>query len=121
MGSMPTSPTGAEPSAMTAVLPQESITGISQATLPTPSPMPAAYFTLPIDIKIAKDASITSNTPISDKGMSDVKAWGAAIENCMMQKPALVRMVGNQAVPFMVGGSDGTIKLNANDVSVCRA
>jgi hypothetical protein len=112
---------GTEPLAMTAVLPQESITGVTQATLPTPGPVPATYFTLPIDIQIAKDPSITSNTPISDKGTSDVTAWAAAVENCMMQKPALVRMVGNQAVPFMVGGSDGTIKLNANNVAVCRA
>ncbi|MCO6936061.1 hypothetical protein LVR26_29025, partial [Pseudomonas aeruginosa] len=67
-------------SAQTAKTPSpdaETITGARTVSLPTP-PVAGAYFTLPIKTSIAKDASITTNTPITDKATS-VAAWGEAI------------------------------------------
>jgi hypothetical protein len=116
-------PTG-NPSAAatTMVLPRETITGITSVDLPAP-PIQAAYFTLPIDLRVAKDANIASSTPISDrytaKGSWDIKAWASAVSGCLQQKPKLVRVVGNDQVPFMLNGSEGTIMLNSSDKAVC--
>jgi hypothetical protein len=116
-------PTG-NPSAAatTMILPRETITGIKSVDLPAP-PIQAAYFTLPIDLRVAKDANIASSTPISDrytaKGSWDIKAWASAVSGCLQQKPKLVRVVGNDQVPFMLNGSEGTIMLNASDKAVC--
>jgi hypothetical protein len=108
--------------ATTMVLPRESITGITSVDLPAP-PIQAAYFTLPIDLRVAKDASIASSTPISDrytaKDSWDIKAWANAVSGCLQQKPKLVRVVGNDQVPFMLNGSEGTIMLNSSDKAVC--
>jgi hypothetical protein len=105
------------------VLPKETITGISSVSLPEPMPVRPAYFTLPIIVKVVKDANIASSTPISDrytaKATWDVKAWGAAVSSCLQQKPKLVRMVGDEAVPFMLNGTEGTIMLNSSDQAVC--
>ena len=97
---------------------RETITGATEVNLPAP-PVAPVYFTLPMEIKITKDAAVTSNTPITDKMTSNYSAWADAIRACSQQKPAFVRIVGDEAMPFMVGGSDGTIKLNANDKPVC--
>jgi hypothetical protein len=113
--------TGAVPTATTMVLPQETITGIKTVSLPAPLPVRPLYFTLPIKLEVMKDSSITSNNPISDKNTDDVKAWAAAIQGCLQQSPKLLRVVGNQTVPFMINGSEGTIKINANDRAVCAA
>ena len=103
--------------AKTPVLDDETITGARTGTLPTP-PVISAYFTLPIKTMVVKDASVTTNTPITDKATS-VAAWGEAIRACLKDKPMLVRDAKGTMVPFMVGGTDGTIKLNANDKPVC--
>jgi hypothetical protein len=119
-----TSTPAADPAAAatTMVLPRESITGITSVNLPAP-PIQAAYFTLPIDLRVAKDASITSSTPISDrytaKASWDIKAWANAVSGCLQQKPKLVRVVGSDQVPFMLNGSEGTIMLNSSDKAVC--
>jgi hypothetical protein len=107
--------------ASTMVFPQETITGIKTVSLPTPSPVGPAYFTLPIQVEVMKDSSITSNNPISDKNTTDIQAWASAVQGCLQQKPMLVRVVGDRTVPFMINGSEGTIKINANDRAVCAA
>jgi hypothetical protein len=128
------------PAAMTEILPQETITGYTSTELPPPPPVQPIYFTLPIDLMVVKDANITTDTPISDKYTApetwDVKAWGAAVSSCLQQSPKLVRVVKMKSVPapegeettvpspmmevpFMLGGKEGTIMLNANDKSVC--
>jgi hypothetical protein len=112
---------GNVPTASTMVLPQETITGIKTVSLPTPLPVGPAYFTLPIQVEVMKDSSITSNNPISDKNTRDIQAWAAAVQGCLQQKPMLIRVVGDQNVPFMINGSEGTIKINANDRAVCAA
>jgi hypothetical protein len=115
---------GLPASAQTAVTPaldSETITGARSVTLPTP-PVTPAYFTLPMDIQMVKDGSITTNTPITDKMAGQpVAAWVEAIKACSLLKPALVRKVSDQEVPFTVGDSAGTVKLNANDKPVCPA
>jgi hypothetical protein len=116
-------PSGPVPAAMTQVLPQETITGIKTVSLPEPSPIQPAFFTLPIDLKVAQDTSVTSSTPISDrytgKANWDLAAWTAGVRNCLQQKPKLLRVVGDQSVPFMLNGTEGTIMLNANNQAVC--
>jgi hypothetical protein len=109
------------PTASTMVFPQETITGIKTVSLPTPSPVGPAYFTLPIQVEVMKDSSITSNNPISDKNTTDIQAWASAVQGCLQQKPMLIRVVGDKTVPFMINGSEGTIKINANDRAVCAA
>jgi len=103
--------------ATTPVPDDETITGARTGVLPTP-PVISAYFTLPIATKIVKDASVTTNTPITDKATS-VAAWGEAIRACLKDKPVLVRDAKGTDVPFIVGGTEGKIKLNANDKPVC--
>jgi hypothetical protein len=102
------------------VLEEETITGIKQVTLPTP-PVTPARFTLPMDIKVVQEASVTSNTPITDKLSKDLPSWGSAVRACLQDKPTFVRVVGDQQVPFMVNGTEGKIKLNANNRPVCTA
>jgi hypothetical protein len=119
--STPASVTGAAVTTM--VLPRETITGVSSVSLPEPLPVRAAYFTLPIDVRVVKDNNIASSTPISDKYTDkaswDVKAWAAAVSSCLQAKPKLVRVVGSEQVPFMLNGTEGTIMLNSSDKAVC--
>lgn len=103
--------------ARTPVPDAETITGARTGYLPTP-PVISAYFTLPIKTTIVKDASITTNTPITDK-ITDNAAWAEAIRSCLRQKPILVRDAKGMEVPFLVGPDEGKIKLNANDKPVC--
>jgi hypothetical protein len=109
------------PGAKTMVLPQETITGIKMVDFGA-LPVRPINFTLPMMVAVAKGAG-SSDTPISDRYTAketwDVKAWGAAISGCLQQKPKLVRVVGDEKVPFMIDGAEGTIMLNANDKSVC--
>jgi hypothetical protein len=117
--SLPASAQSAAPAAspvtaVTPVLPDETISGVSSLTLPTPPVLPAK-FTLPIEVKVVKDASITTNTPITDQYGSDYAKWGETVRAALRSKPILVRVVGDETVPFVVGGSEGKIKLNAND------
>ncbi len=104
--------------ATTTVLSEETITGIKEVSFPTP-PVTPAFFTLPIELRVVKDPAITSNTPITDKNATDLSAWSSAIRACAMDRPAFVRMVGDQQVPFMVNGTEGKVRLNANDKPVC--
>lgn len=104
----------------TMVLDQETISGVKQVSLPTPPTTPA-FFTLPIKLRVVKDAAITSNTPITDKSASDLAAWASAIRACAMDKPAFVRVVGDEQVPFIINGTEGKVRLNANDKPVCGA
>jgi hypothetical protein len=109
------------PGARTMVLPQETITGIKMVDFGA-LPVRPINFTLPMMVAVAKGGG-SSDTPISDRYTAketwDVKAWGAAISGCLQQKPKLVRVVGDEKVPFMIDGAEGTIMLNANDKSVC--
>ena len=108
----------AEPLAVTNAPDKETIVGGRSVDLPTP-PVAPIYFTLPIELSIVKDPAIATNTPITDSLKSDYPAWGEKIRACALQKPIFVRKVGDEQVPFVVGGSEGTIKLNANDKPVC--
>jgi hypothetical protein len=112
-------PAVAGPTAVTPVLPGESVTGVPSHKLPTPPVHPNA-FTLPIDVQVMKDDTITSSTLITDKyGIgSDIKVWAADIQKCMMAKPKLVR-VASKTVPFVVNGDEGLLKLNASGKPVC--
>jgi hypothetical protein len=113
-------PAVAGPTATTKVLPSESATGVPSHKLPTPPVHPNA-FTLPIDVQVAKDDSITSSTLITDKyGIgSDIKVWGEDIRKCMMSTPKLERVVGKTKVPFVINGKEGVLKLNASNKPVC--
>ncbi len=107
----------------TLVLPKETITGIKSVDLPEPMPVQPAYFTLPIVVRVAKDVNLASSTPISDrytaKASWDIKAWASAVSSCLQQKPKLMRVVGDEQVPFMLNGAEGTIMLNSSDRAVC--
>lgn len=103
--------------AETPVLPEETISGVTSHKLPTP-PVHPAKFTLPIDVKVVKDASITTNTPITDQYAKDLAKWSELVRESLKSKPVLVRVIGEQSVPFVVNGSEGKIKLNANDKPV---
>lgn len=107
-------PAAAVPTAVTEVLPGESLTGVMTHTLPTP-PVHPARFTLPIDVAIVKD-----DTPITDKyGIgSDIKVWAEDIRKCLYAKPKLVRMVGDKMVPFVINGDEGLIKMKG-DKAIC--
>jgi hypothetical protein len=109
-----------QPAASTMVLDKETITGVKEVTLPT-TPKRAAYFTLPINVQVVKEASITTDTPITDKLAKDLPSWSSAVRACLQDKPSFVRVVDNQQVPFMLSGGEGKIKLNANDRPVCAA
>lgn len=112
-------PAVAVPKAVTPVLPRETFVSTPSLTLPTPPVMPAA-FTLPIDVQIVKNDTITSDTPITDaNGIgSDIKVWGEAIRKAMYARPKLVRVAGKDAVPFVINGDEGAIVLNANGRAV---
>lgn len=100
------------------VLDNETITGIKETTLPSTGNAPAK-FTLPIQVAVVQEPSITSDTPITDKNSKDLAAWGAAVSACLQDKPAFVRVVEDQKVPFMINGTEGRIRLNANNKPVC--
>jgi hypothetical protein len=100
------------------VLEGETITGIKETTFPATSISPSKL-TLPIQVAVVKEAAVTSDTPITDKMSKDLTAWGSAVSACLQDKPAFVRVVEDQQVPFMINGTEGKIRLNANDKPVC--
>ncbi len=102
------------------MLDDETLTGIKETTLPSTSSAPSKL-TLPIQVAVVKEAAVTSDTPITDKMSKDLTAWGAAVSSCLQDKPAFVRVVEDKQVPFMVNGTEGKIRLNANDKPVCSA
>jgi hypothetical protein len=104
--------------AQTDVLLDETITNVPTQKLPTP-PVLTAKYTLPMVIQIVKDASITTDTPITDQYKTDLPRWSEAVRACLKSKPVFVRVVGDKTVPFIVNGSQGTLKLNANNKPVC--
>lgn len=112
-------PAAAVPKAETPVLPRESFVGTPSHTLPTP-PVHPALFTLPIDVQVVKDSSITTDTPITDKyGIgSDIKVWAEDVRKSLYGRPQLVRVAGKDSVPFVINGDKGVIKLNANNRAV---
>lgn len=111
-------PAAAVPTAVTEVLPGETLTGVESHTLPTP-PVHPARFTLPIDVAIVKDDTL-ADTPITDKyGIgSDIKVWAEDIRKCLYAKLKLVRMVGDKMVPFVINGDEGLIKMKG-DKAIC--
>ncbi|MBL1176173.1 hypothetical protein [Pantanalinema sp. GBBB05] len=116
-------PASAQYTAVTEVLPKETLTTVTELALPTP-PVQPYFYTLPNVIVLDKDTSVTTNTPITDKYAPtlpniDYSAWAEQVRSCLYGKPVLRRVVGDQAVPFVVNGAEGVIKLNANDRAVC--
>ena len=108
--------------AETDILPSETYIDTTVHNLPTPPVHPAKY-TLPMKIMVVKDASITTDTPLADQykygTTEDLQKWAEAIRACLKDRPAMVRMVGDQSVRFVVNNTEGKIKLNANDKAVC--
>jgi len=104
--------------ATTAVLEGETLTGVPQFNMPTP-PVGPLKFTLPIETEVVTDASVTTRTPITDQAGTDLPRWAELIRGCLKEKPALVRTVEEESVPFIVGGSEGRIKLNQGGFPVC--
>ena len=104
--------------AKTEVLDEETITGGRMITLPTP-PVAPIYYTLPMTLKIVQDSSITTNTPVTDKLGTQYAAWAEALRACSLDKAKLVRVVEDKEVPFIVGETEGKVKLNANNKPVC--
>jgi len=104
--------------AETPILPQETVSGVTSYTLP-PYPVQPYYYTLPNNIVIVKDTSVTTNTPITDAKGKDLAAWSESVRTCLKTKPVLVRVVGDKQVPFVVDKTPGTLKLNANDKPTC--
>jgi hypothetical protein len=105
----------------TKIVPKETLVEMTEFTLPTPPPGPF-YFTLPMDIKIAKDANVTTDTPVTDRyGIDKLEPWLAAIRQCLKESPKLLRTVGEEQVPFNLMGTEGKVVLNANDKPVCPA
>jgi hypothetical protein len=96
----------------------ETIVGGRDVSLPSVPVTPWRY-ALPMEIRIVQDASITTNTPITDALSDDVSAWGEAVAGCLNQSPEMVRETRGGDQPFVVGGTMGTIRLNANSVPVC--
>jgi len=96
----------------------ETIVGGRDVSLPSVPVTPWRY-ALPMEIRIVQDASITTNTPITDALSDDVAAWGEAIAGCLTQSPEMIRETTGGDQPFVLGGTVGTIKLNANSVPVC--
>lgn len=112
-------PAVAVPRAVTRVLPRESFVGTPSHTLPTP-PVHPALFTLPIDVQVAKDESLSAN-PITDKyGIgSDIKVWAEDIRKCLYARPRLVRVAGKDSVPFVINNDQGLIRVGKNNRAVC--
>jgi hypothetical protein len=104
--------------ATTKILPQETVSGVEEYTLP-PYPVQPYYYTLPNNVRIAKDTSVTTNTPITDTKGKDLAAWSESIRTCLKTNPVLVRVVGDEQVPFLINKTEGSLKLNANDKPVC--
>lgn len=97
---------------------EETIVGGRDVFLPSKPVTPIGY-ALPMEIKFVTDASITTDTPITDSLSEDSAAWEEAIRGCMMQTPILIRETSGGDVPFIVGTTEGTIQLNANGNPVC--
>ena len=118
---MATAPAFAQTSltAETPTVDGESIVGGTPQKLPTP-PVLFSRFTLPMVIKVAQDAGITTNTPITDQLGTDLPKWSESIRACLKSKPVLVRVVKEESVPFVINKTEGTTKLNANGKAVCR-
>lgn len=108
--------------AETQVLPSETFTTINVQNLPTPPVLPGR-FTLPIRTVVVKDASITSDTPLTDQfklgTTEDLQRWAEAVRGCLKEKPLMARKVGDREVRFVVNKTEGKLKLNANNKPVC--
>lgn len=108
--------------AETQVLPSETYTNISTQMLPTP-PVLTGKYTLPMKVVVAKDVSITSDAPLTDQykygKTEDLTAWSEAVRQCLKSRPVMVRVVGDQSLPFILNKEEGKLKLNANDKPVC--
>lgn len=111
-------PAAAVPRAVTPVLPRETYVGTDVHTLPPPPAHPA-LFTLPIDVRVAQDETL-ADTPITDRyGIgSDINAWAADIRRCLAARPRLVRVAGNDVVPFVIDNDEGLIRMKGNK-AVC--
>jgi hypothetical protein len=108
--------------AETDVLPSETFTDINVHNLPTPPVHPGRY-TLPMRTVVVKDASLTSDSPLSDQfkygSTEDLQRWAEAVRDCLKQKPVMARKVGDKEVRFVVNKAEGKLKLNANNKPVC--
>ena len=137
-------PAQANPSIQTPVMPAETIVGYKAANIHTPPILPA-YFTLPIQLEVAKNSSITTNTPITDKSplpeftdrtgdgrlslddipghraatTQEMNQWASKIRGCMSEQPQLVRVAMGREIPVQISGKTGHIVRNSSNNFVC--
>lgn len=97
---------------------EETIVGGRDVSLPSIPVTPWRY-ALPMEISIVQDASVTTDTPITDVMSEDVAAWGEAVAGCMSLSPEMVRETRGGDQPFIVSDATRTINLNANSTPVC--
>ncbi|MEM9446907.1 MAG: hypothetical protein AAGA75_00055 [Cyanobacteria bacterium P01_E01_bin.6] len=97
---------------------EETIVGGRDVSLPSIPVTPWRY-ALPMEISIVQDASVTTDTPITDAMSEDVAAWGEAVAGCMSLSPEMVRETRGGDQPFIVSDATRTINLNANSTPVC--
>jgi hypothetical protein len=66
-----------------------------------------------------KPTEMTAKTTVlKEETITGIKEVSRA---CAMDKPAFVRVVGDQQVPFVINGTEGKVRMNANDKPVCSA
>ncbi|MFM9267526.1 hypothetical protein [Tychonema sp. BBK16] len=84
-------------------------------------------FDFPIITNVATDTSITSDFLITDEFRapatrseytSALNTWAAAVKECMVKKPRLIR--ASTKNPVLFDGKAGTIVRNANNRAVCK-
>ena len=105
--------------------------------MPSIEVLPAKYV-FPVLTNMAKDPSITTDSPIADKyppppvpdrvtldDLPGIRAeytatlnqWAEEVKECLVSKPNLIRIATGE--PILFDGKAGTVVLNANDRPVC--
>lgn len=84
-------------------------------------------FDFPIITNVATDTSVTSDYLITDEFRapatrqeytSALNTWAAAVKECMVKKPRLIR--ASTKNPVLFDGKAGTIVRNSNNRAVCK-
>lgn len=73
-------------------------------------------FEYPLYTEIGKNASIKTNTPITDQ-TSTISEWQQKVTACLKQKPRLVRTLTGNTI--LIDGQEGKIVKNSNGKLVC--
>ena len=73
-------------------------------------------FSYPLYTEIGKNASIKTNTPITDQNLK-LTDWQQKVTACLKQKPRLVRTLTSNSI--LIDGQEGKIVKNSNGKVVC--